>query len=42
MDFDAGGHIISIEIMDAAERLREDIFRLEFDNLPLRKVSQKA
>jgi uncharacterized protein YuzE len=37
VDFDAGGHITGIEIVDASERLRRDIFRLEFDKLPLRK-----
>ncbi|MBE0431581.1 MAG: DUF2283 domain-containing protein [Dehalococcoidia bacterium] len=42
VDLDAGGHIVGMEILDASERLKESLSRLEFAELPFRKAKVRT
>lgn len=42
VDLDKDGHLVGIEILDARERLKEDLLGFEFAQIPLQRVKAKA
>ena len=41
VDLDADGHIVGLEILDASERLKESLSRLELGELSFKKQNSK-
>ena len=42
IDLDTDGHIVGLEILDASERLKESLSRLELGEVPFRKQTSKV
>ncbi len=42
IDLDADGHIVGIEILDASQRLKGSLSRLELGEVPFRKQSSRV
>jgi len=42
VDLDADGHIVGLEILDASERLKESLSRLELGELSFKKAKLKT
>jgi len=42
IDLDADGHIVGIEILDASEKLRESLSRLELGEVPFRGQTRRV
>jgi Uncharacterized conserved small protein len=42
VDLDADGHIVGLEILDASERLKESLSRLEIGELSFKKAKLKT
>ena len=42
VDLDVDGHIVGLEILDASERLKESLLRLELGELAFKKAELKT
>ena len=42
VDLDVDGHIVGLEILDASERLKESLLRLELGELSFKKAELKT
>jgi len=42
IDLDADGHIVGIEILDASEKLKESLSRLELGEVPFRRQTPRV
>lgn len=41
VDIDKDGHMVGLEILDATDKLKEDLWGFEFSQLPLQKAKVK-